>query len=112
MMETMRETMSGAEMAATRHLLGLSQAELAEALRVSRYAVRDWESGKLSVVPGVVRELGALRAQHDLALRRLLPAAREGVPIELGHEPRPRGWYLALGARVIAAVPDAELSWR
>ncbi|ABR10499.1 HTH DNA binding protein [Microbacterium phage Min1] len=103
--------MTGAEIAATRHLLGLSQAELAADLGVNRHAVKDWESGRFTARPGVISDLVALRERHDKEAARLIVGAQDGVPIELPRGPRPAGWYLALGARVIDAVPDAMLSW-
>ena len=56
---------SAAQIAATRHLIGLSQAELADALGVNRHAVKDWESGRFAARPGVIADLAALRAEHD-----------------------------------------------
>ncbi|MGX9349385.1 helix-turn-helix domain-containing protein [Microbacterium sp. KNMS] len=100
-----------AQIAATRHLIGMSQAELAEALNVNRHAVKDWESGRFTARPGVVADLEAIRAQHDAEARKLTEAADQGVPLSLPAGPRPRGWYLALGARVLSAVPGAAIDW-
>ena len=107
----MPERMTGAEIAATRHLLGLSQAELAAELNVGRHAVKDWESGRFHARAGVVADLLALREIHDREAARLIQGADDGIIIALPSGPKPRGWYLALGARVIAAVPDAMLDW-
>lgn len=107
----MPDQMSSAEIAATRHLLGLSQAELAADLGVSRHAVKNWEAGKFTARPEVVARLLPLRERHDREAARLIAGARDGIPIELPDGPRPAGWYLALGARVIDAVPDAMLEW-
>ena len=107
----MPETMTGAEIAATRHLLGLSQAELAQMLHVGRDAVKDWERGKFRARPGVVADLLALRTAHDTETDRLAAGARDGIPIGLPAGPRPRGWYLALGARVLDREPEAMLDW-
>lgn len=107
----MDEQMTGAEIAATRHLLGLSQAELGEQLGVSRHAVKDWESGRFSARPGVIVDLRALRGSADAEVARLTNGAVDGIPIYLPNGPKPRGWYLALGARVIDRMPDAMLEW-
>lgn len=107
----MTDSMTGAEIAATRHLLGLSQADLAAMLHVGRDAVKDWERSKFNARPGVILDLLALRAQHDHEAQRLIRGARDGVTIELPDGPKPRGWYLAMGARVLDAVPDAMLDW-
>lgn len=104
-------TMSAAEIAATRHLLGLSQAELASMLGVGRDAVKDWERGKFNARPGVIADLATLRSAHDTETARLIDGELDGTPIGLPDGPKPRGWYLALGARVIDRVPDAMIDW-
>lgn len=105
------DTMTGAEIAATRHLLGLSQSELAAMLNVGRDAVKDWERGRFTARPGVVTDLLALREAHDQEVARLTDGADDGNIIHLPDGPKPRGWYLALGARVLDRVPDAMLDW-
>lgn len=104
-------SMTGAEIAATRHLLGLSQAELASMLSVGRDAVKDWERGKFQARPGVIADLATLRTEHDRETARLAKGAADGIPIALPAGPRPRGWYLALGARILDRVPDAMIDW-
>ncbi|WP_300265517.1 helix-turn-helix domain-containing protein [Microbacterium sp.] len=107
----MTTKMTGAEIAATRHLLGLSPTDLAYQLGVSRQSVKDWERGRFTAREGVVGDLYARRAAHDAETARLIHGAQDGVPIGLLSGPKPRGWYLALGARVLDAVPDAMLEW-
>lgn len=107
----MDETATAAEIAATRHLLGLSQAELAEELHVSRTSVKDWEAGKFQARRGVIADLGVLRGRHDAEVDRLAEGARDGVLIQIPRGPKPQGWYLALAARVLDRVPDAMLDW-
>ncbi|MGI6878855.1 helix-turn-helix domain-containing protein [Microbacterium sp. gxy059] len=107
----MPDTMTGAEIAATRHLIGLSQTELATMLGVGRHAVKDWESGRFNPRPGVVADLQRLRGEHDRETARLIDGAQGGIPIHLPSGPKPRGWYLAYGARILATVPDAMLEW-
>ena len=105
------QRITGAEIVATRHLLGLSQAEFADAIGVNRHAVKDWESGRFTARPGVATDILALRAQHDAEVDRLVAGAADGIPIELPDRPKPRGWYVALGARVLDRAPDAILHW-
>ena len=107
----MSERMSGAEIAATRHLLGLSQAEYAAELHVSRDAIKGWEAGTFGAKPGVVADIASLRAAHDREVARLADGAADGIPIEIPAGPKPRGWYVALGARVLDRHPDAILDW-
>ena len=107
----MPDLMSGAEIAATRHLIGLTQQEFADKLGVSRQSVKDWERSKFSARPGVIADITALRHRHDAATRDLVAAAENGTVIGLPDGPEPRGWYLAMGARVIDEVPDAILDW-
>ncbi|MFF2088527.1 helix-turn-helix domain-containing protein [Nocardia sp. NPDC058176] len=102
--------MRPAEIAATRHLMGLSQAELAAALEVNRHAVKDWESGRFQPRSGVVRDLLTLRAEHDAELATLVEQTSENE-VEVPDGPRPRGWYLALAARLMDRVPSARIDW-
>ena len=104
-------TMTGPEIAATRHLLGLSQQELASMLHVGRSAVKDWERGRFTARDGVIADLLALRASHDHETNRLAEGAAAGIPIYLPDGPKPRGWYLALAARVLDREPEAQFEW-
>lgn len=103
--------MSAPEVAATRKLIGLTLSEVAEALGVNISTARDWERGRFQPREGLVSDLLALRDEHDGEFRRLLPAAQDGIPIYLPRGPRPAGWYLALGARLLDRVPDVMLEW-
>jgi DNA-binding XRE family transcriptional regulator len=107
----MTDRMTGAEIAATRHLIGLTQNEFADELSVSRQAVTDWERGRFAAREGVCADIGELRRRHDREVARLAEGAGGGVIISLPDGPRPRGWYLALGARLVDRVPDAMLDW-
>ncbi|AUG28720.1 helix-turn-helix domain-containing protein [Microbacterium hominis] len=108
----MPDRMSGAEVAATRHLVGLTRVEFAEKLGVNPHTVKDLESGRLAPkTTGIYSDIAALRARHDAEASRLSTGAAEGIPIALPASPEPRGWYLALGARVLDRVPDAMLTW-
>lgn len=102
---------TAAQIAASRHLIGLSQAELAEALSVNRHAVKDWESGRFVARPGVVSDLAALRAEHDAELEEMIAGAAQG-PVEVPSGPKARGWYLALGARLLDRLPTAQIDWQ
>lgn len=101
---------TAAQIAATRHLIGLSQAELADALSVNRHAVKDWESGRFAARPGVIADLMALRAEHDAELTELTEQA-ERAEVELPSGPKSRGWYLALAARLLDRLPAARIAW-
>lgn len=107
----MTDPMSGAEIAATRHLLGLTRREFGAACGVSEQAVKNWENGSSEPYESRIVAVQALRSEHDAETARLAAGAADGVIISLPAGPRPRGWYLALGARVIDRVPDAMLAW-
>lgn len=102
--------MTPAQIAATRHLIGLSQAELADALNVNRHAVKDWESGRFAARVGVIADLAALRAEHDAELAELVAHAKDSE-VEVPSGPRSRGWYLALAARLVDRLPSARVVW-
>lgn len=104
-------TYTGAEVAATLHLVGLTQKELAAAAGISRQTLNDWMSDKFRPSGDAGSRLAAVRAEHDREAARLIQGARDGIPIHLPSGPNPPGWYKALGARVIAAEPDAMLEW-
>ena len=107
----MDDRMSPAEVAATRHLLGLSQSELCDLLGIARSTLHDWERGKWRPSAGLQADLLALRAEHDVEVGRLTRGAAEGEVIALVPGSRPRGWYVGLGARVLDRVPGAMLEW-
>jgi DNA-binding XRE family transcriptional regulator len=94
---------------AIRHLVGLSQEQLAAELGVTRHAVKDWESGRFTPKPGVVLDMGRVLAAHDADTEPLIRLARDGMGVPWPTGPRPAGWYVAVAARVLAAVPDAVL---
>ena len=101
-----------AELAATRHLIGLSISELAAQLGVSTQIVRDWERGRYTPREGVLHDIAMLRARHDETLSDLSGYHEdEGGVISLPDEPMPQGWYTALGARLIDRHPDVMLEW-
>lgn len=59
----------------------------------------------------MITDLQALLAQHTRDVERLTKGAADGIPLELPAGPKPRGWYVALGARVLDREPDAMLDW-
>lgn len=107
----MTDSMTAAEIAATRHLLGLTRRELGDACGVSEQAVKQWERGSSVAYESRITAILALRDEHDREAAHLIAGARDGIPIGLPDGPRPRGWYLALGARVLDAERDAMIEW-
>lgn len=105
------DAMTGAEITATRSLLGLSVRELSRELHVGEKTITDWQRGQFAPKSGALADLRALRAAHDADLAPMLKAAEDGIPIYLPSGPRQRGWYAGLGARVLDRYPDATLAW-
>lgn len=103
--------MTPAQIAATRRLIGLTADQLAGELDVNPRTVRGWESGRFTPSEGPVGDLLALRGEHDTEAARMADAARVGGPVVLPAGPRPPGWYLALGARVLDREPGAAVTW-
>lgn len=97
----------GGRAASIRQLLGLSQQELAALLGISRDSVKQWESGKTTASAGVVADIQTLVDQHTAETAALLADQAAGRPLILRPGAMPRGWYVALGARVIDRHPDA-----
>ena len=107
----MDDTMSPAEVAATRHLLGLSQSELCDLLGIARSTLHDWERGKYRASRGLQADLLQLRADHDAETARLTDGAEDGAVISIGVHQRPRGWAVGRAARVMDRVPGAMIEW-
>lgn len=99
--------MTPAQIAATRHLIGLTAEQLGAALSINPRTIRGWESGKYSPGPGPTAALAALRAEHDAELAEILSHTEGDIPAG----PRPSGWYLALASRLIDRKPDITLNW-
>lgn len=99
--------MTPLDFAATRRLIGLTIDELATRLSINPRTIRGYEAGEYAPTEGVLEVLRMLRSSHDSALERLDPSK----PIKLPRGPRPRGWYIALSARVLDRHPDATIDW-
>lgn len=103
--------MTPAQIAATRRLIGLTADQIGEELGINPRTIRAWETGKYSPSDSAVRALRALRSEHDTELDKMLTSAAQG-PIEVPTGPRERSWYLALGARLLDRLPDAQIDWQ
>ena len=109
--ETGGQVMSPAEVACTRHLLGLSQTELCGMLGIARSTLHDWERGKFSPSAGLHRDLSALRALHDAKTEQLAADAKAGETTSLAEVRYPDGWHVGLGARILDRMPHARIEW-
>ena len=108
----MPDTMSAAEVAALRTLMGLSLDQLAEAIGRNRRVVRYWEAGRYAPNAESVEALWALKARHDDLVAEMLDAdAMVIVPRRHPDGAMPRGWYLAAAGRAIAEEPDLMVEW-
>ena len=109
----MGERMTGAEMAAWRHLLGLTLDELAEALAVNVRTTRSWESGRDPIPLRIRAEVATLVVEHGELAARMVD---DGRPVAITRDkaapsPRPRGWYVAAAARALAVEPGLMVEW-
>ena len=102
---------SRAEISATRRLIGITVDQLGDVLKINPRTIRGWESGKFTPSPNVVSDLDQLRARQDQDTQAALKTARAGKTVVLDDGPMPAAWYLAVGARVLAEIPDARLEY-
>ena len=106
--------LTGAELAARRHLIGVTLDELATILHVNPRTVRAWESGRDNIPARITDEMGALIDEHTDLVNELLNSFWRIVRIgrdKTADTPRPRGWYIAAAARAIAEQPDLMVDW-
>lgn len=80
-------------------------------LGVNRHTIKDWESGRLAGSPGAMVDLGRLIAEHNADTASFAAVIGREQPVILPAGPRPRGWYAAIGARLIATHDDVWLEW-
>ena len=111
----MSDTMSAAEVAALRTLMGLSLDQLADAIGRNRRVVRYWEAGRYAPNAESVEALWALKARHDDLVAEMLDV-EETVRVPRRHDApsdgaMPRGWYLAAAGRAIAEDPYLMVEW-
>ena len=106
--------LTGAELAARRHLIGVTLDELATILHVNPRTVRAWESGRDNIPARITDEMAALIDEHTDLVNELLNSFWRIVRIDrdkTAATPRPRGWYIAAAARAIAEQPDLMVDW-
>ena len=107
------DRLTGAELAARRHLIGVTLDELATILHVNPRTGRAWESGRDSIPARITDEMAALIDEHTELVQQMLNSERI---IRIARDktvatPRPRGWYIAAAARAIADQPDLMVDW-
>ncbi|WOF23859.1 helix-turn-helix domain-containing protein [Microbacterium betulae] len=90
-----RTTLTAEEIAARRHLIGLTLEELAAELGVNPRSIRRWEAGTATPSAGVEADLERLVAEHTADTDRY-PDIDEN---------RPRGWVIAALARRLDRAP-------
>lgn len=107
--------MTGAEMAVARQLLGLSVQDLADIRGNSdTRSMRAQEAGKERVATATAETLHRLRREHDAILNPLLEGAENGTPIAIprgASKGYPKGWWRAIGARLMDRYPDVMIQW-
>lgn len=106
-----RSRYRGPYAAGVRHILGLAQQELADALSIDRGNIKSWEASKYGAGEDIAADLKKLLTQHDAEAAELITIVERGETAILPRGPMPQGWYVALSARVILAAPEAQLRW-
>ena len=105
--------MSPAEVAALRHMLGLSLDAFARVLGVNPRTVRAWENGRDDMSETSSQAVWALARRHDELVREYANA--EAVIVIDRDMPTtanpPRGWYLAAAGRAMLMAPDLMVEW-
>ena len=109
----MEDRMTGAELAAWRHLLGLTLDELAGTLAVNVRTTRSWESGRDPIPLRIRAEVAGLVVEHGELAASMVD---DGRPVAITRDkaapsPRPRGWYVAAAARALAVEPGLMVEW-
>ena len=112
-MDSGRCPVTPAEVAALRHMMGLSQDHMARLLGVNVRTVRSWESGRDVLSESSADAVWALARRHDDLVRRYLDAGVEiGIERDMGADASPpRGWYLAAAGRAMVAEPGLMVGW-
>lgn len=100
--------MHGAEFYLLRRLMGMSQDEMAATLQVRRDSVRDYETGKLVIPPGVEWEVRELADSHTAAVYAMQADVDNGLTIKVRRANR---WQTGICMRVLDRNPDARVQW-
>lgn len=105
-------SMSPAEVASLRHMMGLSLDAFAALLEVNPRTVRAWESGRDALSSTSEAAVWELVRRHDALVSEYLDAE---VPIairrDMGAAIPPRGWYLSAAGRAMHEEPDLMIGW-
>lgn len=115
----MKEPMGGAVFTAIRHLLGISNHELAELLPPSRdgrvistRTLRDWAAGTEKIPPRIAERMWELLDLHTQMLKDLPP---EGFVIPRRHpghrDGLPHSWWIGIAARSLDRNQHSNIQW-
>lgn len=102
--------MTATEFAIVRRLVGLSSQQLAERFNVNMRSVQRWESGERPIGESIADEMRLLAVLHKHDTADMLRSSGHPDPLALP-EPtadKPSGWWLAVGATVMAQNPHAR----
>lgn len=107
------ENLNPATITAIRTMMGLSQAELATMLDVSRETVNAWEKGKSRPHRhGLPQAFLNLEAEHTHQLEAILANPTPDGAYVIPGGPEPFGWRKGLAARVRTLEPLALIRWQ
>ena len=107
-----RDSWSGAEIAALRTVMGLTQQELSTMVGVHPLTCKAWEQGRQRITPEHAERVAAVVERHR---EYAAWVAREGgvdivrVP-DAGGE-LPRGWQLAAAGAALVAGENVNINW-
>ena len=108
-METQdRDRMSGAEFYLLRRLMGLSQDNMAEILKMKRVSIRQYEIEKLEIPEGVEWEVEELIERHTQLVYEMQANVQNGSPIQVR---RSDPWQVGVAMRVLDMEPNARVEW-
>lgn len=102
---------TGAEAAALRTAMGLSQQHLADMLDINVTTVRAWERERTRMSESSSAALDSLVAEFNELTDDYEAGGSVTVRKEAPDAPPPRAWHLAAAGRVMLVDPEFRVAW-